>query len=75
MFDAPDLSPLCVAPFLGIVLGAFIYSIGSIIRLIIKRKTKNDESGLRDFISVLALSIGIIICITSLFAPVSLFNR
>jgi hypothetical protein len=56
MFDTPDLSPLCTAPFVAIIAGFFVYAVGIVVNLFIEKKGRKKRPWLIPF----AMSLSII---------------
>ncbi len=68
MFDAPDLGPLFLAPFVAAFVGVFIYFIGSITDTVIEARTGKRRAGL----SALVISLIIIVVPIACFASAAL---
>lgn len=67
MFDTPDLSPLCFAPFVSLVAGLFIYMASYLISsTITKRTTKKKTVSL-----IIAIILMPIVCIASIALRIS----
>jgi hypothetical protein len=66
MFDV-DIMPLCVAPFVTIVVAVFVFTIGSLFKRRIEKKTGERQNGLNTIITLICISSMPIVCALSTY--------
>jgi hypothetical protein len=65
MFDTPDLAPLCIAPFVAILIGFLVYGSGSVIKWFIETRTGKPLSWLKSVTLITAIIIVPVACVAS----------
>jgi hypothetical protein len=70
MFDTPDLGPLCVAPFIAIIVGVLFYGTSWAINDLVASKISKKRDWLRKVSLLLAISIVPIVCWASVLLDI-----
>ena len=70
MFDTPDLMPLCIAPFVAILVGIVIFAIGSGISYLVEKDSGQKPVWLKPAIWIVSLTIIPIACVASIFLDI-----
>src|SRR5512139_872773 len=65
MFDTPDLSPLCTAPFVAIIAGFFVYAVGTLVNLFVEKNGGKKRSWLIPFFTSLSILTVPVACMAS----------